>query len=139
MPHTLYWWMGVYRIHGRWAEAYQMQCTAGGGVRQIQCSCKNPWGLILSLSIAVPIFSLIFPTCHEKLWLTLSSWLLFWIKLKFQCTTLLSTIHVLHDVHPVYSKVIMHLFLLQIWLADWLLENNPNKPKVRQIVVQEPN
>ncbi|XP_011449580.1 nucleoside diphosphate kinase homolog 5-like [Crassostrea angulata] len=26
-----------------------------------------------------------------------------------------------------------------IWLADWLLENNPNKPKVRQMVVQEPN
>jgi len=24
-----------------------------------------------------------------------------------------------------------------IWLADWMLENNPNKPKVRQPIVQE--
>ncbi|KAK3590959.1 hypothetical protein CHS0354_034531 [Potamilus streckersoni] len=25
-----------------------------------------------------------------------------------------------------------------IWLADWLLENNPNKPKIREYIVQEP-
>ena len=30
-------------------------------------------------------------------------------------------------------------FMIQIWLADWLLDNNPNKPKVKEtIVVEEP-
>jgi len=26
-----------------------------------------------------------------------------------------------------------------VWLADWLLDNNPNKPKVKEPVIQEPN
>lgn len=26
-----------------------------------------------------------------------------------------------------------------VWLADWLLENNPNKPRVRQVKVEEPD
>ncbi|KAK6187437.1 hypothetical protein SNE40_005468 [Patella caerulea] len=25
-----------------------------------------------------------------------------------------------------------------VWLADWLLENNPNKPSVKDLIVQEP-
>lgn len=25
-----------------------------------------------------------------------------------------------------------------IWLADWLLENNPNKPSIKDPIIQEP-
>jgi hypothetical protein len=39
------------------------------------------------------------------------------------------------DIPVVYDSIHSNvLFNFQIWLADWLLENNPNKPKVRQHV-----
>ena len=38
--------------------------------------------------------------------------------------------------HDIKSNVLS--VVLQIWLADWLLENNPNKPKVKDPTVVEP-
>ena len=50
-----------------------------------------------------------------------------------------------HIVSPVFNwfitvqsfEFIVTTFLFQIWLADWLLENNPNKPRVRDVIVEE--
>lgn len=42
-------------------------------------------------------------------------------------------------LYAVYSVIfVLYHFSLQTWLADWLMNNNPNKPKISDGTVVKP-